>query len=337
VLWWLFSYCCVFRLFAFLTFPVSVRELCSHWPLRRATGNLALRETICVFLLAKRAGDPLNSVAGRGRRSSVSRKIPVKCRRVMFRMKAPHAANDSGSSLWPVTDWVGVGRAAGVVGKDAESLGHLILRYQKPLRTYLLSAFPSLGTLADELLQDFAQDRILREGWVGKANRDRGRFRDFLKTSLRNFVQDYLRKQRRSPASLDGMELDLATDERSAELFDLGWVRTILAEVLTQMEADCKTPGRDQPRRAHIWEVFRLRLLQPALEGVDPVGYEHLVKQFGIVSPADAQNMLATAKRIFTRHLHAVVADYEKEGAAVRVEIEELKQFLSRLAQRRNS
>src|ERR1035441_10011935 len=94
------------------------------------------------------------------------------------------------------------------------------------------------------------------------------------------------------------------------------------------MEADCKSPGKDQPRRTHIWEVFRLRLLQPALEDAQPVGYDQLVKQFGIVSPADAQNMLATAKRIFTRHLNAVIGEYEKEGAAVKAEIEELTRFL---------
>ncbi len=57
-----------------------------------------------------------------------------------------------------------------------------------------------------------------------------------------------------------------------------------------------------------------------------------LVARLGIISPADAQNMLATAKRIFTRHLDAVVAQYENGGSAVKAEIQELKQFLSRLA-----
>ena len=71
-----------------------------------------------------------------------------------------------------------------------------------------------------------------------------------------------------------------------------------------------------------------MRLLRPALEDADPVGYEQLVNQIAIVSPADAQNMLATAKRIFIRHLNAVIGEYEKGGAAVKAEIEELKRFL---------
>jgi len=250
----------------------------------------------------------------------------------MIKMKAPPATDDSGSLLWPATDWSGLGRAAGLVGKDADRLNALILRYQEPLKAYLLSAFPSLKAQAGEILQDFAEDRLLKEGWLGKADRNRGRFRDFLKTSLKNFVHDYIRKHSNAPASLDDLGVDLPAQERSAEQFDLGWIRTVLAEVLRRMEADCKGDRPNQPRRAHIWEVFRLRLLRPTLEGTAPASYEELVAALGIVSPADAQNMLATAKRIFTRHLQAVVAEYQLEGTAAKAEIEELKRFLAGLS-----
>jgi hypothetical protein len=247
------------------------------------------------------------------------------------------SAEKPGSSLWPMTDWSGVGHAATAVGKDPARLNLLILTYRVPLKVYLLSTFPALTNQAEELLQDFAQDRILREGWLAHANRSRGRFRNFLKTSLRNFAHDRIRKARKAPASLDELGVDLPVPERSAELFDLGWVRTILAGVLKRMEADCKSPGKDQPRRTHVWEVFRLRLLQPALEDAEPVGYAQLVRHFGIVSPADAQNTLATAKRIFIRHLNAVISEYEIGGAAVRAEIEQLKRFLGGLSKEKTS
>jgi hypothetical protein len=126
-------------------------------------------------------------------------------------------------------------------------------------------------------------------------------------------------------------------EEPTAEAFDLNWVRAILAAVLKRMEAECKGPAKDQPRRSQIWEVFRLRLLHPILEDAEPIEYEELVARLGIVAPSDAQNMLATAKRIFTRHLGAVVADYEQGGASVKAEIEELKRFLSRLAKGKKS
>ena len=175
-----------------------------------------------------------------------------------------------------MTDWSGVGHAAASVGKDADRLNQLILRYQKPLLVYLLSAFPSLESNADELLQDFAEDKIPETGMAGKASRERGRFRDFLKISLRNFVHGYLRRNASAPASLDELGMDMPAEERSPELFDADWARTVLAEVLRRMEDDCKGPGKDQPRRTRIWEVFRLRLLQPALEDSEPAGYEEL-------------------------------------------------------------
>ena len=142
-----------------------------------------------------------------------------------------------------MTDWSGVGHAATAVGKDAARLNLFILTYRVPLKVYLLSTFPALTNQADELLQDFAEDKILREGWLGRADRDRGRFRDFLKASLRNFVKDRLRALANQPASLDQLELDARAEEPRAEAFDLSWVQTILAEVLKRMELDWQFPG----------------------------------------------------------------------------------------------
>src|SRR5579859_5270947 len=99
-----------------------------------------------------------------------------------------------GSSNWPRTDWSNVGISGLAVGKDAERLDQLICAYYPALNIYFRKCFPSMGNRADELLQDFCQDRILKEGWLLKADRKRGRFRDYLKFSLRNFVLDHIRR-----------------------------------------------------------------------------------------------------------------------------------------------
>jgi DNA-directed RNA polymerase specialized sigma24 family protein len=249
-------------------------------------------------------------------------------------MKRP-AESDATNSFWPPTQWSGSGFLSRRLSQDASGLNQVILQYQTPLRIYLLSTFAGLEGEAEELLQDFMQDKVLKEGWLGKADRSRGRFRDFLKRSLNNFVKDRLRRRAHAPASLDELELDLPAAPPAAEEFDLNWARTILADVLQRMEADCRAPGKDQPRRTHIWEVFRLRLLEPALQDAEPIGYDELVQRFAIVSPFDAQNMLATAKRIFTRHLNTVIGKYEQDEAAVQMEIEALKGFLSRLGRKK--
>ena len=47
-----------------------------------------------------------------------------------------------------------------------QQLDQLIRLYWQPLKIFLLSAFPSLHNQAETLLQDFAQDRMLKEGWL---------------------------------------------------------------------------------------------------------------------------------------------------------------------------
>jgi len=210
------------------------------------------------------------------------------------------------------------------------------LKYQHPLKVFLLSTFRGLEGQVREILQDFAQDRILREGWLGHANRSRGSFRDFLKSSLRNFVKDRLRRGRNSPVSLDELEIEPPAKGPGDNLFDLNWARTIVSETLVRMERDCRMPAKDQPRGTHIWELFQLRVLQPELLGAEPVDYEDMVNRFGLVSPSVAHNMLATAKRIFIRHLNGVVAEYEGGGPATKLELAEIKRSLSYLGKKRN-
>ncbi|MCX6928562.1 MAG: hypothetical protein NT154_35935 [Verrucomicrobia bacterium] len=251
-------------------------------------------------------------------------------------MKKPTTSGLEENWQWPATGWSDSGHLPSTLGRNVSKLNELILRYQAPLKAYLLAAFPGLVNEADELLQDFAQDRILREGWLRKADQQRGRFRDFLKISLKNFVRDRLSSRVNAPISLEELECDLASEAVGEETFDLEWGRAILTEVLTRMEQDCRTPQKNQPNRPQIWEVFRLRLLQPILEGAQPVGYEELVSKLGIVSPFAAQNLLATAKRMFERHLNEVIGEYEAAGEAAKVEVEELKKFLAGLSHKKN-
>ncbi len=177
------------------------------------------------------------------------------------------SAESSASSIFPRTDWAELGRAGEA---DEARLDRLIRTYWGPLRIFLVATFPSLKEQADLLLQDFAEDKILKKGWLQRADRSRGKFRDFLKTSLRNFVLDRLNRaeSKHPPVSLEELAQEPAAAEAPSDEFDLTWARTVLAQTLQRMEADCKDPSADQPRRSYIWEMFRIRLLEPVLEGV---------------------------------------------------------------------
>lgn len=243
------------------------------------------------------------------------------------------SSESSASSIFPRTDWSELGKAAQA---DEARLDKLIRLYWQPLRIYLAASFPSLKDQADLFLQEFAEDKILKQGWLQRADRGRGHFRDFLKVSLRNFVLDRLNRAeaKHPPVSLDELEYDVPEPQATSEAFDLTWVRTVLAETLRRMEEDCKDPSAIQPRRTHIWEMFRIRLLEPIFNDAPQPPYEELIERFNLKSPTDASNLLLSAKRIFKAHLTRVIKEYAGQDAATAAEIEALEQFVKNLGEK---
>src|SRR5438876_1951798 len=105
------------------------------------------------------------------------------------------AAQKNNTSLWPRTDPDGVRRAA---KKQSEAVGNLYAAYQGPLGIHLrgkFHAYPAILSHWEDLLSDFTQKKILADGWLARWDAERGRFRDFLKSSLNNFVWDWWKSQ----------------------------------------------------------------------------------------------------------------------------------------------
>ena len=241
----------------------------------------------------------------------------------------PHVPPASGSPQlagdFPVTTWVNV--------TDRKKI---VTQYWMALKTYLgalLSRFPEYRSDADDFLQDFIKEKILHPGWLEKADPNKGRFRDLLKSSLRNFVTGEIRKREAakrggtsSVVPLDELEQEIAGPEPVSDSFDMAWLQMLLSETLEKMKEGCAISESH-----HVWKIFEARILRPALEGVDPPPYEELIAKFGLRSPAQATNALATGKRMFARHLRAVIAQYETGDKAVRAEIDSLRLFLSKL------
>lgn len=105
----------------------------------------------------------------------------------------------------------------------------LVLRYAGAIRKYL-GKIVSQADDADELAQD-AMMRLMRGDFAG-ADPTRGRFRDFLKTALRNMAKNYwanLKRRRLGTADLDQIA---GADEN-----DLAWQQAWQATVLDQAMA----------------------------------------------------------------------------------------------------
>lgn len=227
-----------------------------------------------------------------------------------------------GPVSFPTTQWSQIARAGRDSQEAREALSGLLQRYLPALKAHLVIQLKIDRDRADDLLQGFISDKVLQKGLLAKADRERGRFRHFLRTALRNYAIDQIRGHAHphpQPLSPDSTPVS----EEPADTFDVAWAREVIAETLRRIEAECQAAGR-----ADIWQVFQCRVLHPILEGADPLPYDRLVEQFGLKSPTQAMNLLITAKRTFARVLRALVQEYAGEGAEIEAEIADLRKIL---------
>jgi RNA polymerase sigma-70 factor (ECF subfamily) len=124
----------------------------------------------------------------------------------------------------------------------------LIERYGGAVRRYLLAAVRN-AEAADELFQEFAL-RFVR-GDFRRADPERGRFRDFVKTALYRMIVHYHRGQQEKPRPLPSELADqIADDADEPELagdaeFITSWRDDLLArtwQALQRLETDTGRP-----------------------------------------------------------------------------------------------
>jgi RNA polymerase sigma-70 factor (ECF subfamily) len=232
----------------------------------------------------------------------------------------------------PATDWSLVAHA-GLPGDQTglESLDELLSRYRPALKAHLVLKKKIRPDVADDLIQGFISTKILEGSLVSRADPTKGRFRTILLTALDHYVVSVVRREaakKRSPeqgfVSLDDSTNQLAVVPPAPDPFDVAWAREVIAEALERVKTECVASGK-----LAYWNVFDCRVVAPILEGAAPLPYEQVVQRFGFKSPTEASNALVTAKRIFVRALHAVVAEYAKDEGATDEEIQELRAILS--------
>lgn len=237
-------------------------------------------------------------------------------------------------SPFPKTRWPEVSRAAQEMDQgNPEALGQLLAQYMPALKAHLVMGRGVAPDRADDLVQGFVQTKILQQGLIDRADRTRGKFRSLLLSALSNYVNSVVRREKarkRSPAGAPILNIDDHADEALSSsppsaVFDVAWGREVLAEAVRRTQAWCEQAGR-----ADVWGVFENRLLRPTLDQGEPLPYEQLVERYGLESPAQAANLLITAKRIFARELRAVVARYAGNASDVDAEIADLRAALSR-------
>jgi RNA polymerase sigma factor (sigma-70 family) len=130
----------------------------------------------------------------------------------------------------------------------------LVLRYAKSIRRYIGGIVKSSDD-ADELAQD-AMMRLMKGDFAG-ADPNRGRFRDFLKTAVRNMIRNHWTKSSRRKTT--DIDLDLvAKSDSDDSAWDTEWQTTVLDLAWSRL----KDYERENPGQ-RAYSLLKLRAEHP--------------------------------------------------------------------------
>lgn len=231
------------------------------------------------------------------------------------------------TTRWSLFEAVG----SGDPDRGQQALEMIITRYSPPLKGHIIRKHLATADDADDLLHEFILNRLLTTDVIRRADKERGRFRHFIRRVLTDFAIDQMRRSRspvHSPKSLSGLSeagasVPPITDTADRQ-FDRDWGKRVVTESIRMMEHECT-----RVERQDLWEVFSGRLLRPLLENTAPEPYEQMMARLGVLTDTQAQNRLITSKRMFARVVRDVVSEYLFSEREVEDEIRDLFSALS--------
>ncbi len=233
---------------------------------------------------------------------------------------------------FPTTQWTLLARVGLSSEEGRAALARLLERYLPALRTYLRRAYQMTAWDTEDVVQGFVLEKFLEKEMASRAEKECGKFRSLLITSMDRFIvsrsrQDYAQKRdHRREVSIDQARLFASAIPGPDEIMEITWARATLNEALRRMREECAANGRDD-----VWGVFDGRLLAQTM-GRQPLPYTELALRYSLESPTHAANLLSTGKRMFARILKGVVADYEPDSVQVEQEIKDLRNILNKLS-----
>jgi RNA polymerase sigma factor (sigma-70 family) len=140
---------------------------------------------------------------------------------------------------------------AASTGEDTQArtaLAEVCRIYWRPLYTYVRRQGHEAET-AEDLTQSFIA-RLIEKDALGQFRRERGRFRNFLLASLKNFLaneRDSARAQKRG-GGVSALPLEQAGDARDSttpdKLFERQWALDVLSRALDRVRSEATTEGK---------------------------------------------------------------------------------------------
>ena len=237
------------------------------------------------------------------------------------------------SASFDETDWTLIGALADSNAEFAEAaMARLLRDYWTPIFAYIRRSGYSRDNALD-LTQEFIATVILGRGLFRHANRERGRFRALIKTSIRNFLTEQHRHdsaRKRFPVTRlyslsTGLGMEEPADFHTPEAaFDYQLATTAIQRALTRTREYCLSAGMS----VHAM-LLEDRYIKPLISGDDPPEYEELAEKYELRDARQASNLVAVARNRFRRELRTEVARWVQNEEQVDDELQRLVRAVS--------
>ncbi|MFG0329373.1 MAG: hypothetical protein ACF8PN_05675 [Phycisphaerales bacterium] len=211
---------------------------------------------------------------------------------------------------------------------DEAAIHALVLTYWTPVYAFLRRSGLS-DEDAIESTQAFVCDRLLNRRLIEHADERRGRFRNLLLRSLKNYLIDQKAKERdgahqtlldaRTPRPPLGRE-----SSSPEESFEREWARFLFQETLRRTEQQCHSAGQT----IH-WTAFERAHPELFSHGLSrrPANDE-IAQEVGARDAAHVSILLNTVRRKYKRILCELISETLEDGESVESEIERLRAAL---------
>ena len=241
-------------------------------------------------------------------------------------------------NAFPITRWSVVAALKGdAPAALQEALNYIAQRYWKPVYLFVRQRGYE-EEHAKDLVQEFFM-RALSNDLFAKADPGKdgkGRFRNFLLGSLKNFLANAHRDahaQKRHPSqgfvAINEMETEsgpvvVPKDTKTPdEAFHRNWLHELVLKVLRALEMECEISGK----QAHF-ELFRQRLIAPMLEGSEVPSLQQLAERFELnVKAVDGR--VVRLRRDYQRLMREEIRRYATSDQDVAAEIQDLWRFMA--------
>lgn len=201
-------------------------------------------------------------------------------------------------------------------------LNQLLSHYWKPIYAYVRTKWGKSIEDAKDLTQEFFAT-MMERGSLGQLDPSRGRFRQFLKTSLEHFLIDERRSQMRQKRggqtrrfNLDPELPIVAPGENPEQAFDREWTHSLLAwgvQALREKMIELKKEA--------YFHMFREYDLEPGPNG--PPSYLELARRYA-VTETDVRNGLHQARDLFRLIVRRKVAEYAVDETDLLAELRDI-------------